>query len=118
MEPISHQMVWLRAFQLTFVELFAVVYIFYLVLIVIFFYKREIGFGIICSFCAVFCPAEPIGVLLALLFGWFKAAQLQIRTFMAFWTVLVALAILNLAVALVIHNIDMMTWERYFGPRE
>jgi len=72
---------WSRALGLCFLEFSVVVYICYLALIVLFFYKREVGGGILCAACAVLCA--PVGVMIALVLGWVNAGRWRTRAFMA-----------------------------------
>jgi hypothetical protein len=69
-EEFIQEMAWRRALGIAFLEISAVIYISYLGLIVLFFRKSEIVIGIVCAVCAILCLAQPIGVLIALVFGW------------------------------------------------
>jgi hypothetical protein len=113
-EEFIQEMAWRRGLGIAFVEIFAVVYVGYIGLIVLFFRKSEVAIGIICTVCAILCMAQPIGVLLALTFGWMKASQWQIRAFMALWSVLVALAVLNFSATLVLKQLDAATLRALF----
>jgi hypothetical protein len=106
---------WRRAFAVAFVQFSAIVYICYLGLIILFFRKREVAFGVLCAVCAVVCFAQPVGVLLALVFGWLRAGPWQIRAFMTVWTVLVVMATLNLTAAIVLLQLDTATLRQLFG---
>jgi hypothetical protein len=114
-EEFIQEMAWRRALGIAFLEVFAVVYVSYLGLIVLFFRKSEIAIGIVCAVCAILCLAQPIGILIALVFGWMKASQWQIRAFMGLWSALVALAVLNAAALLLLRQLDPETLRTLFG---
>jgi hypothetical protein len=108
-------MIWRRAVGLALLELSALVYLGYVGLTVLFFVKREAAIGVVCAVCAVLCLAQPIGIGIALVFGWLRASRWQIRAFMTLWTGLVALVGLNLATVLLPDNIQAFLARSLFG---
>src|SRR5262245_37564099 len=60
-----------------------------MILIVQFFKKGEVSFGIVCTVMGFCCL--PLGVPIALVLGWMKARAWQMLTFMTLWTALVVL---------------------------
>src|SRR5262245_18698164 len=74
-EDAIQEEAWLRGLGIAFLELAALVAICCLGLVVFFFSKREIGIGLLCTFFFVCTGFLPSGVLLALVFGWLKAAR-------------------------------------------
>jgi hypothetical protein len=48
-----------------------------LALTVLFFRKFEVAVGIVFAACAIICCAQPVGILVALVFGWMKASAPQ-----------------------------------------
>src|SRR5262245_34760240 len=109
------EMAWRRAIGIAFLQMAAIVYVFYLGLIVLFFRKREVSFGILCGICAVVPFAQPVGVLLGLIFGWLRAGRWQIKGFMALWTAIVMVAVLDLAAIIVLRSLDAETLRWLFG---
>ena len=114
-EEFIQEMAWRRALGIALVEICAVIYVSYLALTVLFFRKSEVAVGIVCAVCAVLCLAQPIGVVVALVFGWMKASKWQMRAFMALWSALVALALLNIIALLVLRQLDAATLRALFG---
>lgn len=77
----------------------------YVGLTVAFFRRREFAPGILCVVCAVFCPGLPVGILIALAFGWLHARRWGVRSFMALWTVLLAVVCLDWVVIVAYPNL-------------
>src|SRR5262245_19559043 len=102
-EDTIQEEAWLHGLGIAFLELAALVAICYLGLVVFFFSKREIGIGVLCTFFFVCTGLLPFGVLLALVFGWLKAAQWGLKAFMAVWTLLVVMTALNLVALLMLR---------------
>lgn len=110
-----HVMIWRRALGLASLELLALVILGYIGLTVYFFAKREIAVGIVCAVCTV--PGLPVGILIALAFGWLRASRWQIKAFMALWTGLVALLLLNVTAGLLLpHDVEAALARSLFGP--
>lgn len=114
-EEYLWSMAWRRALGLALLELLIPVLVGYVGLTIAFFRHRELSPAILCAFCAVFCPALPFGVFIALVFGWLRAARWGIRSFMALWTGLVALGCLNVGATLLLGNLSGATLRRLFG---
>jgi hypothetical protein len=108
------EMVWRHAFGIAFLELSAIVLVGYVGLVIQFFRKGDVSAGILCTFCLMLCGLMPIGVLLALLFGWLRAGRWQMRSFMAFWTGLVVLAAFNIVAIIVLRSLDDSTLRMLF----
>jgi hypothetical protein len=89
----------------------------YLGLTVAFFRRRELAPGILCAVFAVFCPGLPVGVLVALAFGWLHARRWGTRPFMALWTVLLALVCLDWVVLVAYPDLAGVILLRLFGGR-
>jgi hypothetical protein len=95
-EEFIQKMAWRRALGIALVEICAIIYVSYLALTVLFFRKFEVAVSIVFAACAIICCAQAVGILVALVFGWMKASQWKIRGFMALWTALVVVAVLDL----------------------
>jgi hypothetical protein len=87
----------------------------YVGLTIAFFRRRELAPGILCVCCAVLCPGLPVGVLVALAFGWLHARRWGTRPFMALWTVLLALVCLDWVVLVAFPDLAGATLLRLFG---
>jgi hypothetical protein len=110
------ELVWRHAFGIAFLELAAMILVGYVGLVVQFFRKKDVSAGILCTFCLILSCLLPIGVLLALLFGWLRAGRWQMRSFMAFWTGLVALAAFNFVAIIILRSLDDSSLRMLFGP--
>jgi hypothetical protein len=117
-EEFIWEMAWRRALGLALFQMLIPIAGCYLGMLVAFYRKREWAPAILCTFCLVFLPAWPVGVLLALTFGWLRARRWQIGSFMALWTCLVVLAILDVVAALVLRDMDGASLRRLFGAGE
>src|SRR5215469_18799067 len=109
-------MAWRVGLGIALLELTTLIMAGYLGLVIQFFRRREISFGLICTFCLVCPPAVFLGVPLALLFGWLRAGRWQLRAFMSLWTGLVFLAGLNIGAVVVLRSLDASTIYWLFGP--
>ncbi len=107
-----HLMVLYRALGFAILELSLLIFLGFLGLTVLFFVKKERAVGIICAFCAVFCFAQPIGVLIALVFGWRWAGKWNIRGFMALWSGLIAVVALNVAIRFLVPEAEQAAFSR------
>jgi hypothetical protein len=114
-EEYVWQMAWQRALGLALLQMLIPVLLGYAGLTIAFFRRRELAPAILCTFCAVLCPALPVGVLIALAFGWLHAARWGMRPFMALWTVLVVLVFLDWVAAAAFRDLDGATLQRLFG---
>jgi hypothetical protein len=114
-EEFIWALVWRRALGLAFLELAVPILICYLVLTVWFFQRGETSVGILCVVCWALGPTIPVGVLIALIVGWQRAAQWQMRAFLGIWTGLIVLAVCNVVALLVLASLDQATLRRLFG---
>ncbi len=112
-EEFVQEMAWERALLIALLELAVLILAGYLGLVIRFYLRGEVSFGLVCTFSLVFCL--PFGVLLALLIGWLRAGRWQMRAFMALWTGLVFLACLNFAALSVLSSLDAATLRWLFG---
>jgi hypothetical protein len=115
MEEFIWEMAWRRALGLALLQLLVPVVGCYLGMLVAFYRKREWSAAALCTFCLVFTPALPVGLLLALAVGWLRARRWQVRSFMAVWTCLVVLAALDVAAVLVLRDLDGASLRHLFG---
>ncbi len=109
------QMAWQRAFGLTLLHMLIPVVGCYLGILIAFYRHQEWSVAVLCTFCLVLCPALPVGILLALGFGWMRARRWQMRSFMAVWSCLVVLVVLDVVAAVVLRDLDGATLRRLFG---
>jgi fructose-specific phosphotransferase system IIC component len=109
------ELAWRRALGLALLQLLIPVLLGYAGLTIAFFRRRELAPGILCVCCAVLCPGLPVGLLIALAFGWLHAARWGMRPFMALWTVLVAIACLDVVAVAALRDLDGATLQRLFG---
>lgn len=70
----------------------------YCLMTVAFFRRRETAMAILCVGCLMACPIGlPFGVPVAIIFGWMRARHGSMQTFMALWTGLFVVMLLNFA---------------------
>ena len=107
---------WANGFLLAFLQLSALVLVCYVVMIVRLFRRKERALGWLCALLNLMIGGgQVVGVLIGLIFGWMKARAWGIRTFMAFWTALFLLALLNLAALFVALQLSKSDWQDYLG---
>lgn len=89
----------------------------YLVQLVRFFRRRETAVGILCLLCLLLGGGGLLlGVPVALIFGWLRARRWGTGTFMALFTGLLVVTVLNVTVAAVIRfGITAEQWAGWFG---
>jgi hypothetical protein len=112
----EQEMVWRQGLLIALFELMALIMIGYVGMVIQFFRRGAISYGLICTFCLVCPPAVFFGVLFVLLFGWLQAGRWQLRAFMGLWTGLVLLAVLNVAAIVILRSLDVGTRWWLFGP--
>jgi predicted MFS family arabinose efflux permease len=70
----------------------------YCLMIVEFFRRRETALAILCVGCLLLCIIGlPLGVPVAIIFGWMRARRWSMQPFMALWTGLLVVMLLNFA---------------------
>ena len=107
---------WAVGFLITSLQLMAFVMAGYLWLTVHAFRKGETSIGVIFTILLVIIGGGwTLGVVLGLIVGWTKARRWQIRGFMAGWTTLILLALINLAISAVMRKMSMEDWREWFG---
>jgi hypothetical protein len=115
-ELFVRAMAWRLGLGIAFLELVILIMAGYVGLVILFFLRGELSFGLICTFCLICIPAVVFGVPLVLWFGWLRAARWQLRAFMSLWTGLVFLAVLNFVFSLVLRALDAPTIRWLCGP--
>jgi hypothetical protein len=104
-----------NAAALTFLQFSGLVLACYIVMIVLFFRRREYAAGLLCALLNLLCGGgQIVGVIIALILGWINARRWGLRTFLLFWTVLFLLALANGLLFVIWGAMDIEQWQRYF----
>jgi hypothetical protein len=115
-DDLLTQDAWTFAFLIAAVELTVVVFVGYLRLTILFFRKRDAAVGLLCSLLLLLPGCGwLLGVFVGLLFGWTRARRWGVESFMAFWSAVVLLAVVNYALFLVMGPMPVDRWQHYFG---
>ena len=115
-DDLLTQKVWTNTFLLSSLQLTAIVLVGYLYLIILFFRKNSAAAGLLCTLllpCVGF--GWVLGAFVGLMFGWTMAKKWSIRSFMAFWSATIVLAIVNYALFLIMVRMQLDEWLDHFG---
>ena len=115
-DEFARELAWRLGIGIALLELATLILAGYLGLLIHFFCRGDVSFGLICAFCLLCPPAVFFGVPLALLFGWLCAKRWHLRAFMSLWTGLVIFAVLNIILLVVLRSLDASTIHWLFGP--
>jgi hypothetical protein len=115
MVPDDYELAGRGALVLALLHLLVPILLGYVGLTIAFFRRREFAPAILCVVCGVLYL--PVGLLIALAFGWLHARRWGTRPFMALWTVLLALMCLDGIVLVAFPDLGGMVLMRLVGAQ-